>query len=69
MGKHFQLRIKEDSFNYQRKTLNIKREESLDDIYVIRTSVKSEALSSQVVASYKSLSGVERAFRSPSSFA
>jgi transposase len=64
MGKHFQLRIKEDSFNYQRKTLNIKREESLDDIYVIRTSVKSEALSSQVVASYKSLSGVERAFRS-----
>jgi len=65
MGKHFQLRIEEDSFQYQRKTSNIEREESLDGIYVIRTSVRQEALSSeQVVASYKSLSGVERAFRS-----
>jgi transposase len=65
MGKHFELRIEEDGFHYQRKTANIEREQSLDGIYVIRTSVKSEALSSQqVVASYKSLSGVERAFRS-----
>jgi transposase len=65
MGKHFQLRIEEDSFHYERKTANIEREQSLDGIYVIRTSVKKETLSSeQVVASYKSLSGVERAFRS-----
>jgi transposase len=65
MGKHFQLRIEDDSFHYERKTANIEREESLDGIYVIRTSVKQEVLSSQqVVASYKSLSGVERAFRS-----
>jgi transposase len=65
MGKHFQLRIEDDGFHYQRKTANIEREESLDGIYVIRTSVKQEVLSSQqVVASYKSLSGVERAFRS-----
>lgn len=65
MGKHFQLRIEDDSFHYQRKTANIEREQSLDGIYVIRTSVPKEALSSQqVVASYKSLSGVERAFRS-----
>jgi hypothetical protein len=65
MGKHFQLRIEEDSFQYERKTANIEREQNLDGIYVIRTSVKKEALSSQeVVASYKSLSGVERAFRS-----
>lgn len=65
MGKHFQLRIEDDSFHYERKTANIEREESLDGIYVIRTSVKPEVLSSQqVVASYKSLSGVERAFRS-----
>jgi transposase len=65
MGKHFQLRIEEDSFHYQRKAANIEREENLDGIYVIRTSVKKEVLSSQqVVASYKSLSGVERAFRS-----
>lgn len=65
MGKHFQLRIEEDSFHFERKTANIERERNLDGIYVIRTSVKKEVLSSQqVVASYKSLSGVERAFRS-----
>ena len=65
MGKHFRLHIEDDSFRYQRKPANIEREQSLDGIYVIRTSVKKEALSSQqVVASYKSLSGVERAFRS-----
>jgi hypothetical protein len=65
MGKHFQLRIEDDSFHYQRKAANIEREQSLDGIYVIRTSVPKEALSGQqVVASYKSLSGVERAFRS-----
>ena len=65
MGKHFQLRIEEDSFHYERKTTNIEQEQHLDGIYVIRTNVRKEALSSQeVVASYKSLSGVERAFRS-----
>ena len=65
MGKHFQLHIEEDAFRYQRKTANIEREESLDGIYVIRTNVKKVTLSSQqVVASYKSLSSVERAFRS-----
>jgi transposase len=65
MGKHFQLRIEDDSFHYERRKANIEREQSLDGIYVIRTSVKAEDLSSQqVVASYKSLSGVERAFRS-----
>jgi hypothetical protein len=65
MGKHFLLRIEEDSFHYERKTANIEREQNLDGIYVIRTSVKQETLTSQqVVASYKSLSGVERAFRS-----
>jgi transposase len=65
MGKHFELRIEEDSFHYKRKQANIEREQCLDGIYVIRTSVKADALSGeQVVASYKSLSGVERAFRS-----
>ena len=27
MGKHFQLRIEDDSFQYQRKTANIEREQ------------------------------------------
>ena len=65
MGKHFQLSIEDDSFRYERKTANIEREQSLDGIYVIRTNVAKESLSGQqVVAGYKSLSGVERAFRS-----
>ena len=65
MGKHFRLRIEDDSFHYERKTASIEREQTLDGIYVIRTSVDKQVLSSKaVVASYKGLSGVERAFRS-----
>jgi len=65
MGKHFQVQIEDDSFSYQRQQANIEKEESLDGIYVIRTNVPAEVLSSeQAVRNYKSLSGVERAFRS-----
>jgi transposase len=65
MGKHFQVQIEDDNFSYQRKQANIEKEESLDGIYVIRTNVPAEVLSSeQAVRNYKSLSGVERAFRS-----
>jgi transposase len=65
MGKHFTVQITDDSFAYQRKQANIKKEESLDGIYVIRTNVSADALSGeQAVRNYKSLSGVERAFRS-----
>jgi transposase len=65
MGKHFQVQIQDDSFTYTRKQANIEKEESLDGIYVIRTNVPAEALpSDQAVRSYKSSSGVERAFRS-----
>ena len=65
VGKHFQLTIEEDSFRWERQQSNIEREAALDGIYVIRTSVPANALSSaQVVERYKSLSTVERAFRS-----
>jgi transposase len=65
MGKHFTVHIEEDKFSYQRKQANIEKEESLDGIYVIRTNVPAEIFSSeQTVRNYKSLSGVERAFRS-----
>jgi transposase len=65
MGKHFRLFIEEDGFRCERKQDNIEREAVLDGIYVIRTSVPAEALSSeQVVERYKGLSDVERAFRS-----
>lgn len=65
VAKHFRLFIEEDSFRYERKTDRIEREQSLDGVYVVRTCVPKQVLSDQqVVASYKSLSGVERAFRS-----
>jgi transposase len=65
MGKHFQIEIQEDSFSDQRRQANIEKEKSLDGIYVIRTNVSPEVFSSeQAVRNYKSLSGVERAFRS-----
>ena len=65
MGKHFQLTIEEDRFGIERKQDNIEREAALDGIYVIRTSVPAESLTSdKVVSNYKRLSDVERAFRS-----
>jgi len=65
MGKHFQLQIDEDRLQWQRKTASIAREAALDGIYVIRSSVTAAAFTSeQVVAQYKNLSTVERAFRS-----
>lgn len=65
MGKHFRLKITEESFHYARDQIRIEQEAALDGIYVIRTSVpKSELSTEQAVRSYKSLSAVERAFRS-----
>jgi transposase len=65
MGKHFSLFIEEGGFRCERKQANIEREAALDGIYVIRTSVPVETLSSDnVVSCYKRLSDVERAFRS-----
>jgi hypothetical protein len=65
MGKHFKLTIEEDQFRIERKQDNIEREAALDGIYVIRTSVPAELLTSdKVVSNYKRLSDVERAFRS-----
>ena len=65
MGKHFQLEITEDNFSYRRKEEAIAAEAALDGLYVIRTSVPAEAMDADTcVASYKSLSAVERAFRS-----
>jgi transposase len=65
VAKHFVLEIKDRSFSYHRNETKIREEEALDGIYVIRTSVKSDGLSSQdTVRAYKDLSKVERAFRS-----
>jgi len=65
MLKHFELKIENDSFSYQRRDAQIAAEAALDGLYVVRTSVLGENLSSsQTVAAYKQLSHVEWAFRS-----
>ena len=64
MAKHYELTIGDTSFAWRRKEDAIAAEAQLDGIYVIRTNVPKEDLTAtQTVATYKSLSQVERAFR------
>lgn len=65
MGKHFRYEITAEAFTYQRDLDRIRSEAALDGLYVIRTSVDPGALDTeQAVGAYKSLSAIERAFRS-----
>jgi hypothetical protein len=65
MAKHFRLRITDEGFDYERDRERIAAEAALDGIYVIRTTVPAETLGpAATVGAYKSLSRVERAFRS-----
>ncbi len=65
MEKHFSIEVTEDSFSFRRDQKSIDAEAALDGIYVIRTNVPAPELSAEnAVRSYKSLSAVERAFRS-----
>ncbi|MGI0480471.1 hypothetical protein ACN4EE_06740 [Geminocystis sp. CENA526] len=64
VNKYYNLEIKEGSFNYSRKLDLIAQERALDGVYVIRTSVKEDQMSSEeTVIAYKNLSQVEKAFR------
>jgi len=65
MAKHFALDIYDGHFSWARKVDQITAEAKLDGIYVVRTSVPVEDLSTaHAVQAYKDLSRVERAFRS-----
>src|SRR5258706_2724837 len=65
MAKHFDITITDASISVSRNHDRIAREAALDGLYVVRTNLPAETLSDdQTVASYKSLSRVERAFRS-----
>ena len=65
MGKHFELSITDTSFTFARKTAQIAAEAARDGVYVVRTSLPAETLDDAgTVRTYKSLSQVERAFRS-----
>jgi transposase len=65
VGKHFDLMIEDNSFDFALKQSRIADEAALDGLYVIRTDVAQKAMSAgDTVRHYKSLSTVERAFRS-----
>ncbi|GAA3312438.1 IS1634 family transposase [Arthrobacter ramosus] len=65
MEKHHTLTIEDNAFGYARNEEQIRAEAALDGIYIIRTSVGAAAMdAARVVATYKSLAGVERDFRS-----
>ncbi len=65
VGKHFEVEIEEDGFQYRRNEARIAEEAALDGFYVIRTNVPEDELpAADAVRAYKSLSRVERAFRS-----
>ena len=65
MAKHFHLDISDHSFRYSRNPDSIAREAALDGLYIVRTSLPSDRLDApDTVSAYKSLSRVERAFRS-----
>jgi hypothetical protein len=64
VAKHFTIQITDTSFSYAPNQDSIAAEAALDGIYVLRTSVEAGSLDSgEVVASYKALAQVERAFR------
>ena len=64
VAKHFTTSIGDEHFSYARNQDSITAEAALDGIYVLRTSVEASGLDgSEVVASYKALAQVERAFR------
>jgi transposase len=64
MGKHFRLTIAEGVFSWDRRQEAIEREALLDGIYVIRTSESRQRFTTEdTVRTYKSLSQVERVFR------
>jgi transposase len=65
VAKHFVLDIGDDAFDFRIDESAVAAEAALDGVYVIRTSVPAERLSAAAtVRTYKSLSCVERAFRS-----
>jgi transposase len=65
VAKHFELDIREHSFDFTIDDNRVAAEAALDGIYVVRTSLSEQRMNADdTVRSYKLLSQVERAFRS-----
>jgi transposase len=64
VGKHFELHIENDAFDFDIDQQNVDAEAALDGIYVVRTSLDADTMdAAQAVRSYKLLSNIEQAFR------
>jgi uncharacterized membrane protein YgcG len=64
MGKHITLTITDTTLEFAANNESLEREATMDGIYVIRTSLAAETMSSAAtVRAYKDLSRAERAFR------
>ena len=60
----FDLTITDESLTFERNHAAIAKEAALDGFYVVQTIVPAQSMNgADTVSSYKSLSGVERAFR------
>jgi transposase len=65
MAKHVVLDIHDGRFDFEMNEASITAEAVLDGVYVVRTSLSGERMSTDdVVRSYKDLTAVERAFKS-----
>jgi transposase len=65
VAKHFEVAIEDSHLAFHVREEAVAKEAALDGIYVLRTPLPAEQMdAAQVVRSYKSLSAVERAFRS-----
>src|SRR6201986_4224237 len=65
MAKHFHISITDEAFSFVQNPLSIAAEAALDGIYVVRTNLPAAHCdAAATVRAYKSLSGVEHAFRS-----
>ena len=65
MAKHFQTSITDETFSFAQNSASIAAEAALDGIYVVRTNLPAtQSDAAATVRAYKSLSGVEHAFRS-----
>jgi hypothetical protein len=65
VAKHLNVTITDDTFTFVRNQAAIASEAALDGIYVVRTSLPAaQSDTAATVRAYKSLAGVEQAFRS-----
>ncbi len=64
VGKHFDISIADDRIDWSRRQERIDAEARLDGVYIVRTSLDAASIgAAEAVEAYKSLAGVERAFR------